>query len=177
MTKETIDQISLLSSTATTSPLLATLGLSGAGGTVQSTDWELADVGSKGKRMYVLRYRHSLPGRPLAKMLIELGFVSPRQMVGRMSLPIRIRPSDQVRLQVDEHGLSQKFSVLSNTPMGSVVKLDLNGEMIDSLCQGALLRVATRAASSKKPAHFVLSLDGFASGASRLKAWNDRGTV
>jgi invasion protein IalB len=136
----------------------------------QFQEWELRSVdGRNGRTLWMVRFERSQKQFRYAKLVIELNWTADDQMFGVLIMPFGLKPSEGVRLQLDDGPLTEKISFAANGPTGGIVKLDLQPEALKQLREACRLNILAHPAAGKRQLLFSVPLDGFAAASDRLK--------
>ncbi len=130
-------------------------------------EWTVAYVGPK--ELPIAQFKHVEPMKVLSNLLIELGWLNDRRLVGRMVLPKGLRPKDGARVKVDDEPLGERLAFEAVQSGENMARLNWEEQALAMLSSGEILSVHAVTASRKKPVTFKIPLKNFSSTIDRLK--------
>lgn len=109
----------------------------------------------------------SKSGRMVMLFAIDKPDAKTKTAAATAILPFGVDLNTPLSLQVDEIEIA-KGNYVTCLPQGCLARFSVNPAMLTSLIKGKAAQLSMKAFSAEEPTNFTLSLEGFASAASRL---------
>lgn len=111
----------------------------------------------------------SKSGRMVMLFAIDKADAKTKTAAATAILPFGVDLNTPLSLQVDEIEIA-KGNYVTCLPQGCLARFSVNPAMLSTLIKGKAAQLSMKAYSAEEPTNFTLSLEGFASAASRLAA-------